>query len=689
MSRKYYSILAVIIAIMILQVGVLSANALHYNVTMRPDWLPSPDPRDTMLIQGILTVDQQVRTGDEIGVFYNGKLCGAQLVENNDASFAVCIFDSTAVYYGPVPGGVLELRLWDSKNSVEVTSGLQITITDAAVKNAFGKLIWKLSSFDNPWRVDISYNSLVGVTQVVPNEKYADRTSEITITGYNFAAGAKVKIGSIELTQVNFVNATTLQATVPAGILSVGTYNVTVTVGVKSASLPGGLKILSPPLSVSLVEPNVNYTDQTLGITITGSGFAAGAKVKIGSFELTPVSFLDATTLKATVPAQLFTTGTYDLTVIVGEAVTTLPNGFKVLPSATPRINMLNPIKGTNDQPTFLWIIGSNLFSGSQVKLGSLRLNVTSYSGDVLIIAEIPAGIAAGTYTLTVTTQAGLEGSLANGFTVESPPVAVNRVEPNKSYSNQSQEITVYGNNFAAGAKVKIGSSELSQVSFINTTTLKATVPAGLFSVGAYDLVVVAAGTNGTLTGGFTILQGHEEKVGLVRGLNLLCYPVSVPSSYFSYNFLTQYFTPQSLEGLWHYNNQNDKWEVTSFDNQGLPSGDRFLIQNGDGYLVYSKMKKDLVFPGMGAPFETNLYQGINVVSFSLPNESYSSYDLLKGLLDEQAEIAALQRFEKNSGRWYVTFSLSGKPAGDNFPISKDESYVVYMKKDKLAWIPN
>jgi len=689
MSKNYKNILVLIIAIIMLQLNSLSASGCFVEkFKLKDGFIPYPESKDIMLMTGTLSIDQKMQKGDEIGVFFQGTLCGAKKIEDpNTGTYSVNICDYNAVNNGPHEGDVLDIKLCRAPN--ELSSGIQVTILDAGVKNAAGRLIWKWTSSDSPWRVNVNYNSLVTVSGIEPSQSYIDHSQEITITGTNFAAGAQVKIGSTQVLQVSFVNGTTLKATIPANFLPVGTYDLTVTAGGKSATLSNGFKVIAALATVTRVDPNENYVDRTQEITITGTGFTAGARVQIGSVELPSVSLINTTTLKATVPAQLLAVGTYDLIVIMGSNRVTLPNGFKVLASATPRITTLSPNKGSNDQAVPILIIGSNLFSGSQVKLGSTLLNVTGYSDDVNIIyAEIPAGMEPGTYPITVISPSGSQSSLANAYKVISAPISVTLIVPNVSYSNQDQEITITGKNFTAGAKVKIGSTELSQVTFINSTTLKATVPAGFFTVGTYNLVVAIGETTGVLTDGFTVQQGQEEKVSLVRGLNLIGYPVPAPASYFSYDFLTQYFTPQSLDSIWHYNNQSDQWEVTSWNNQGFPAGARFAIRNGEGYLVYAKIKTELAIPGVGALFETNLYRGINLVSFCPPNESLTSYDLIQSMVNGQADVVALQRYEKASGRWYVTFCQSGKAIGDKFPINKDESYLVYMKKDRLAWMP-
>jgi len=692
-SKNYKHVLIFIIAVILLQIGSLSASgANHFVFGWKAGWMPIPESKDIMIMAGTVVINQQIHVGDEIGVFFQGTLCGMRRIEtdsNEGGAYGINIYNHNAVENGPYEGDVLDIRLWDSKNLKELTTGIQVTISNTEIKNSAGLLIWRWISSDTPWNVDINYNSLVTITRIEPSENYIDRTQEITITGINFAAGAQVKIGSTSLSQVSYISATTLKATVPANSLSLGTYDLTVIAGGKSGTLPNGFRVVAAPASVTRVDPNENYADRTQEIIITGTGFTAGARVQIGTIELAQVTFVNSTTLKATITAQLLSVGTYDLAVIMESTRVTLTNGFRVLPPATPRITTISPNNRANDQPVPVLIIGSNLFSGSLVKLGSTFLKVTGYSDDINIIyAEVPAGIEAGTYAVTVISPAGLEGVLANAYKVTAAPVSITQVSPNTSYGNLSQEITVTGKNFTTGAKVKIGSTALSQVTFINTTTLKATVPAGLFSVGTYDLVVAVGDTNAALTNGFTIQQGQEEKMSLIRGLNLVGYPVPAPSSYFSYDFLSQYFTPQSLDSLWHYNSQSNQWEITSWNNEGFPSGDRFAIKNGEGYLVYAKTKKDLAFPGVGAIFETNLYKGMNLVTFSPPSVSFTSYDVVQGLVNGQAEIVAIQRYEKTSGRWYITFCQAGQATGDKFLINKDESYLVYMKKDRLAWIP-
>ncbi|MCL6582930.1 MAG: IPT/TIG domain-containing protein [bacterium] len=513
MPKRWKGILIVLSTILWLQVYQSAVWGQHFNIEFKSDALPSFDSFTD--IGGILTINSQTRTGDEVGVFYQGICCGRTTVDRSDGVYVVHVFNFTVLKdnIGPREGDVLEVRIWDAQRKVEIrpgTPGYVVNILDSAVKNASGNLIYKPNQ-TGKWRVDISYTVQMDVTQVVPNQSYTNQTQEITITGKNFSQGARVTIGTVELSGVTFVNATTLKATVPA-------------------SLPEG---------------------------------------------------------------------TYDLTVTVGGVSATLPGGFKVVAKPMPRISRIIPNKAPNDQVTSIVILGSNLMEGSIVKIGTVALGNLVYSGDYMSIdAEVPAGIPAGVY-----------------------PVKV----------------------------------------------------------------IGPGGETFELSAGFTVLQGHAETMNLVCGLNFIAYPVAAPKSYMSYDFITNYFSPQTLDSLWYYKNLDDQWVVTYWDSQGLPSGDNFAIENGKGYLLYSKTDGKISFPGLASPFETQLYRGVNLVSFNPPSSfpNYTSYDLIQYMLNRQFKVVAIQRYEKDSGRWQITFGVSGKPMGDNFIISKDESYLVYMREDK------
>lgn len=82
------------------------------------------------------------------------------------------------------------------------------------------------------------------ITNVAPTQAYNSQPTTITITGSNFVATPTARLNNIPLTNVTFVNSTTLNATVPAGLAG-GVYTITVTnPDSMSASLANGFNVL-------------------------------------------------------------------------------------------------------------------------------------------------------------------------------------------------------------------------------------------------------------------------------------------------------------------------------------------------------------------------------------------------------------------------------------------------------------
>ncbi len=89
----------------------------------------------------------------------------------------------------------------------------------------------------------------ISISSVDPSSGHADKSTEVVITGKGFKEGATVSIGDTPATGVQYESATTIRATVPAG-LAVGAHDVKVTIPEgRSALLKGGFLVLQavPP----------------------------------------------------------------------------------------------------------------------------------------------------------------------------------------------------------------------------------------------------------------------------------------------------------------------------------------------------------------------------------------------------------------------------------------------------------
>jgi hypothetical protein len=84
----------------------------------------------------------------------------------------------------------------------------------------------------------------------------------------------------------------------------------------------------------------------------------------------------------------------------------------------------------------------------------------------------------------------------------------VTSVSPTSGADAGGNTVTIAGDYFSTSAVVKIGGSPAVNVTYINSTELRATTPAG--TVGAADVTVTVGSLTGTLAGGFTYLAPVE-----------------------------------------------------------------------------------------------------------------------------------------------------------------------------------
>jgi hypothetical protein len=161
------------------------------------------------------------------------------------------------------------------------------------------------------------------VTSVSPNSGTTLGGTAVTITGTNFAAGATATFGGAAATNVVVANSTTITATTPAG--SGGAVTVTVAVSGQNGSLTNGYTYVVAP-TITSVSPNNGPTAGGTAVTITGTNFAAGARVTFGGTAATNVVVVNGTTITATTPAH--SSGAVTVTVTVNGQSGNLANGF-------------------------------------------------------------------------------------------------------------------------------------------------------------------------------------------------------------------------------------------------------------------------------------------------------------------------------------------------------------------------
>ena len=121
------------------------------------------------------------------------------------------------------------------------------------------------------------------MTSITPNSGTANGGTAVTITGTGFLAGATVKLGGTAATGVTVVSSTSITATTPAH--AAGAVSVVVTnTDAQTGTLTNGYTYTTsnPAPTVSAITPNSGTANGGTAVTITGTGFLAGATVKLG-----------------------------------------------------------------------------------------------------------------------------------------------------------------------------------------------------------------------------------------------------------------------------------------------------------------------------------------------------------------------------------------------------------------------
>ena len=146
-----------------------------------------------------------------------------------------------------------------------------------------------------------SYVPPPNVTSVNPTQGSTAGGTTVTITGTNLTGATAVKFGAANATSFNVESATEIIATSPPGS---GAVDVTATTagGTTTTSSADHFTYVTPPPTVTSINPTQGSTAGGAAVTIKGTGFVAGATVKIGS-EASSVSVLSPGELTATTAA--------------------------------------------------------------------------------------------------------------------------------------------------------------------------------------------------------------------------------------------------------------------------------------------------------------------------------------------------------------------------------------------------
>ena len=275
-----------------------------------------------------------------------------------------------------------------------------------------------------------------------------------------------------------------------------------------------------PPVpTVTKVSPNTGPTSGGTAITITGTGFVAGAKVVIGQGNGT-TGAIAATTVKVVSPTEITAVtgggakaGTFSLFVTTSGGTSAANAGADFSYTVLPKVSKVSPNAGPTKGGTAITITGTGFVAGAKVVIGQGNGTtgaIAATSVKVVSSTEITAvtggGAKAGTFSLFVTTTGGT--SAANSGADFSYGVTVTKVSPNTGPTSGGTAITITGTGFVAGATVVIGQGNgttgaiaATSVKVVSSTEITA-VTGGGAKAGTFSLfVTTSAGTSAASTG--------------------------------------------------------------------------------------------------------------------------------------------------------------------------------------------
>ena len=235
-------------------------------------------------------------------------------------------------------------------------------------------------------------------------------------------------------------------------------------------------------------------------MTITGTGFLAGATVSLGGTAATGVTVVSSTSITATTAAHA--AGAVSVVVTNTDSQSgTLTNGY-TYGNPAPTVSSIAPSSGPASGGTPVTITGTGFLAGATVSLGGTAATGVTVVSSTSITATTAAH-AAGAVSVVVTNTDSQSGTLTNGYTYGNPAPTVSSIAPSSGPASGGTPVTITGTGFLAGATVSLGGTAATGVTVVSSTSITATTAA--HAAGAVSVVVTNTDSqSGTLTNGYT-----------------------------------------------------------------------------------------------------------------------------------------------------------------------------------------
>ena len=367
--------------------------------------------------------------------------------------------------------------------SFQFVSSTEITATSPAGSGTVDVTVKDPGGTSNTSLADqFTYIAITGIT---PKTGPIGGGTSVTITGTGFTDASAVDFGTTAATNFQFVSASEITATSPAGT---GTVDITVTTPDGTTPDSSADQFTYTP-TVTSVTPSKGSTAGGTTVTIVGSslGTMSTATVKFGTAVAT-ISSDTGTQIVATSPAGA--AGVVDVTVTTTAGGTSATGSVDQFTYVTlPTLTGIAPAAGPLAGGTSVTITGTNFTGATAVDFGTIAATSYTVNSATQITATSPAGT--GTVDVTVLISGGASAtSSADQFSYMAAPTLTS-ITPTAGALAGGTSVTITGTGFTGATKVDFGAAAATSFTVNSATQITAASPAGS---GTVDVTVTGPG---------------------------------------------------------------------------------------------------------------------------------------------------------------------------------------------------
>ena|GEM_PF-2778175 len=235
--------------------------------------------------------------------------------------------------------------------------------------------------------------------------------TRLTLRGTGFHEGSRVSIGLKPCGPLQIVSQLEMSCLTSTSAI-LGLHNVKVTnPDGATATITGGFRYFHAPTLSSII-PSAGPLEGGNTLTVNGTRFGVGTKVKVGEKNCLTVRVLSPSQLTCILPAS--DRGDY-LVRVINQYDQESSEQVQYTYRTAPQVTSINPLRGVNSGGGNLTVHGNEFVSGATVKLGSQTCETPNWTSSQQMACIVPA-LTPGKYRVEVTNPEGQRDAVSSIF---------------------------------------------------------------------------------------------------------------------------------------------------------------------------------------------------------------------------------------------------------------------------------